>query len=250
MRLTGETQERILVDSGGPDGTTTALEGERNTMHELRMTPEAQRRAVALNMKQSWIILATLGPLLLLLAVLYALQNLWVGIAYGAFVAVIFGGSVPLTIWLARMAMRDTYVRFGDGWIEHRWMFRTRRFAAAEAASVVTVGRMSFGGMAGAPTHHLIVTGRDRRLLLLVGQMWSTAQLTAVMNDLASRGVQWISVPELITPSQLRARDPRLVPWWQAHPVAFALIVTGAAVAFVIFAVLVVAFAVFMVTTS
>lgn len=219
-------------------------------MHELRLTPEAQRRAIALNMRQSWISLAMLAPIFLALIVIFSLQDFWLGFGYGALIVVLIGGSVPLSLWLARTSMRDTYIRFGDGWIEHKWMFRTRRFAAAEATSVVTVDQMSFGGFAGAPTHHLIVTGRDRRLLILVGQMWTTQQLTAIMQDLASRGVPWFSVPEPVTPPQLRARDPRLVPWWQAHPIALGLLIAGGVIAFMTIAVIVVAFVVFSATTS
>lgn len=219
-------------------------------MHELRLSPETQRRAIALNMRQSWFSLAMLAPILLSLVVIFSLQDFWIGLGYGLLVVVLIGGSVPLSIWLARTSMRETYIRFGDGWIEHKWMFRTRRFAAAEATSVVTVDQMSFGGFSGAPTHHLIVTGRDRRLLILVGQMWDTQQLTAIMQDLASRGVPWISVPEPVTPAQLRARDPRLVPWWQAHPVALALLIAGATFAVFIVLLIVVALVVFTVTTS
>ncbi|PPF43143.1 hypothetical protein C5B85_14400 [Pseudoclavibacter sp. AY1F1] len=219
-------------------------------MHELRLSPETQRRAIALNMRQSWISLAMLAPILLVLVVIFSLQDFWLGFGYGMLVVLLIGGSVPLSIWLARKSMRETYIRFGDGWIEHRWMFRTRRFSAAEATSVVTVDQMTLGGFMGAPTHHLIVTGGDRRLLILVGQMWTQQQLTAVMQDLASRGVPWISVPEPITPPQLRARDPRLVPWWQAHPVAFALLIAGATFAVVIVLAIVVAFAIFTATTS
>lgn len=214
-------------------------------MHELRLSEETQRRAVALNARQAWISLAFLAPILLALVVIFSLQDFWLGFGYGVLVVVLVGGSLPLSIWLARWAMRETYIRFGDGWIEHKWMFRTRRFAAAEATSVVTVDRMSFGGFSGAPTHHLIVTGRDRRLLILVGQIWTTQQLSAIMHDLASRGVPWISVPEPITPPQLRARDPRLVPWWQAHPIAFALLIAGAVFVLVIILITVLAFVVF-----
>lgn len=214
-------------------------------MHELRLSPETQRRAIALNMRQSWISLAMLAPILLMLVVIFSLQDFLLGFGYGVLVFVLIGGSVPLSIWLARTSMRETYIRFGDGWIEHRWMFRTRRFAAAEATSVVTVDQMTLGGLMGAPTHHLIVTGRDRRLLILVGQMWTQQQLTAIMHDLASRGVPWISVPEPITPPQLRARDPRLVPWWQAHPVAFALLIAGAVFVLAIILITVLAFVVF-----
>lgn len=219
-------------------------------MHELRLSPETQRRAVALNMRQSWISLGMLAPLLLILVVIFSLQDFWLGFGYGALIVVLLGGSVPLSFWLARKSMRETYIRFGDGWIEHRWMFRTRRFAAAEATSVVTVDQMSFGGFSGPPTHHLIVTGRDRRLLILVGQMWTTQQLTAIMQDLASRGVPWMSVPEFVTPPQLRQRDPRLVPWWQAHPVALALLIAGGVFIFVILLVIVLAFVIFTATTS
>ena len=219
-------------------------------MHELRLSPETQRRAVALNMRQSWISLGMLAPLLLILTVLFSLQDFWLGFGYGALIIVLLGGSVPLSIWLARKSMRETYIRFGDGWIEHKWMFRTRRFAAAEATSVVTVDRMSFGGFSGPPTHHLIVTGHDRRLLILVGQMWSTQQLTAIMQDLSSRGVPWMSVPELVTPPQLRQRDPRLVPWWQAHPVALALLIAGGVFVFVILLLIVLALVIFTATTS
>lgn len=219
-------------------------------MHELRLSPEAQRRAVALNARQAWLGIGIQAPLLLALTVIFSIQNVWLGLGYGVLIVVLVGAGIPLSIWFARKSMRETYIRFGDGWIEHKWMFRTRRFAAAEATSVVTVDQMSFGGLAGAPTHHLIVTGQDRRLLLLVGQMWDTQQLSAVMHDLASRGVPWFSVPEPVTPAQLRERDPRLVPWWQAHPIALALLVAGAAFSIIIVLVVIVAFVIFTATTS
>lgn len=218
-------------------------------MHELRLSPEAQRRAVALNARQAWISIGMQIPIMLALVVIFSIQNVWLALGYGILVSVLVIGGIPFSIWLAKKAMRETYIRFGDGWIEHHWMFRTRRFAATEATSVVTVNHMSFGGFAGAPTHHLIVTGHDRRLLLLVGQMWTQQQLTAIMQDLASRGVPWFSVPEPVTPAQLRERDPRLVPWWQAHPIALGLIIAGALLVFITLAVIIVAFAVFAATT-
>nr|WP_241744136.1 hypothetical protein [Cellulosimicrobium arenosum] len=89
----------------------------------------------------------------------------------------------------------------------------------------MTIDQMSLGGIA-LTTYHLVAVGRTgRRLVHLVGQAWDRDQLTTIALDLAHRGVPLTPVHVPITPVQLRAYDPRLVPWWQAHRVAFALLV-------------------------
>jgi len=73
-------------------------------------------------------------------------------------------------------------------------------------------------------THHLVVLGPRERLLLLVGQMWDREQLSALALDLTSRGVPLVPIDQPTTPRQLRALDPRLVPWRRARPVAVVLL--------------------------
>lgn len=186
----------------------------------MRMTDEAARRVMRMNMGFA----AIMTPLL----AIPALLQLFVGISsYGIVVLVFVACMMPLTFLLARHSERVTRLVYGDGHYEYRMLWRTIRFDVTDVALVATIGQMALGnGLTGA-THHLVVAGARRRLLLLVGQMWSTEQLGALAADLAAHGAPVTPIPGPITPTQLRAQDRRLMPWWQAHPVALALLVVG-----------------------
>ncbi len=184
---------------------------------ELTLDDDAKRRAVRTNLT----FVAVIQPLLLLTAVSVGIstRNLALAIGYGCLVL----AMIPLTYVLARRMSDRTRVTFGDGSVTMQGWGRPRRFTVAEVERVVTVDSMGFGGT--TPTHHLIVVGPTKRLALLVGQMWDRDQLSAVALDLAHRGVPLNPIHQPITPVQLRAMDPRLVPWRQAHPVALGLLV-------------------------
>ncbi|WP_029088404.1 hypothetical protein [Brevibacterium album] len=123
------------------------------------------------------------------------------------------------------MAARQRIV-FGDGTYTFTGWFRTVRLRAEEISRAAAIGHVRLG--AAQPTHHLVLAGPRRRLLILVGQMWDIGQLGALANDMADRGVPLISLLRPFSPAQLRSFDPRLMPWRQARPFAFAsLLATG-----------------------
>jgi hypothetical protein len=201
---------------------------------EMRMDPRAKKRLFRMNMVAlgfscfglvfvgvSQTLLGLLGP-----------DPTWTGhLVLGVSslaLAVVLG---VLAAVLLRREADSARILHGDGRYESKYSWRTTRFVAQDAESVVTIDRMALG--ATPQTHHLIVVGPTKRLLMLVGHMWSTEQLGALANDLAAHGVPMTSLRETITPKQLRAMDRRLMPWWQAHPVGLGLLMVAGALALV-----------------
>ncbi|MGN6239068.1 MAG: hypothetical protein ACTHNI_04930 [Cellulosimicrobium cellulans] len=184
---------------------------------ELAMGDAAKRQVLRSNMA----LISILAPLVGLAQLPAAITsgNLALAVGFLAFAL----AMIPLTYAIGRRMVDRARIVLGDGtYTVHGWG-RTKRFTVADVDRVVTVDRMAFG-MAGA-THHLIVLGPTKRLLLLVGQMWDRDQLSTLALDLARRGVPLTPWHQPVTPAQLRAFDRRLVPWPQAHPVALALLV-------------------------
>lgn len=197
---------------------------------EMRMDPEAKSRTFRMNMVAlgfSCFGLVFVGLSQTLLGLLGSTPtrtgHLVLGIS-SLTLALVLGA---LAVVLVRREADAARVVYGDGRYESTFSWRTTRFAAHDAERVVTIDRMAIG--ATPMTHHLIVVGPAKRLLMLVGHMWSTDQLGALANDLAARGVPMTSLRETITPKQLRTMDRRLMPWWQAHPVGLGFLMLGGA---------------------
>jgi hypothetical protein len=188
-------------------------------MTEIRMTEAAQKRVIRLNLTFAWIFAGFFG---LVQAPLYFMIGNW---GMGSVVLFLAIAMVAFTYLLANRMVRNSRIVFGDGTYTVYGTGRTKRFSTTDVARVVTIDRMSLGAGVAGSTHHLIVVGPVTRLLILVGQMWDTDQLSTLALDLANRGVPLTPIPRPITPVQLRAYDARLMPSWQAHPIAFALIV-------------------------
>ncbi|MEV7962597.1 hypothetical protein [Oerskovia paurometabola] len=179
-------------------------------MTELTLHDDAKRRMVRTNL----MLIGILAPLLGLNAVTLAITTRSIALPL-VFLGLVLA-MIPLTYALARQVADKSRVTFGDGTLTVQGWGRSKTFTVEDMERVVTIDSMGFAGA--APTHHLVVVGPRKRLLLLVGQMWDREQLSALALDLAGRGVP-------LTPTQLRALDPRLVPWRQAHPVAVSLLV-------------------------
>lgn len=208
-------------------------------MTRLTLHDDAKRRVLRVNMTYVAIFVPLLGLSAVLLlwstAIVTSTSTWGVALAIGLLCLVL--AMVPATYVLARRLADRSCVTFGDGTVTAQGWGRPKRFTVADVERVVTVDSMGFAGT--APTHHLFVVGPTKRLLVLVGQMWDREQLSALALDLAHRGVPLTPIHQPITPVQLRALDPRLVPWAQAHPVALGLLV-GLGVLVVLVAVLVV----------
>lgn len=186
-------------------------------MTELTLSDAAKRQVLRANMTY----VAILVPLLAVSAVSTAIGTRTAVFSF-AYLALVLA-MVPTTYVLARRMVDRARIVLGDGTYTVQGWGRPKRFTVADVERVVTVDSMGFAGT--TPTHHLIVVGPTRRLLLLVGQMWDREQLSALALDLAHRGVPLTPFHHPVTPAQLRALDPRLVPWRQAHPVALGLLV-------------------------
>lgn len=184
-------------------------------MIELTMTATARRSSTTLNM----VIAAVLGGILIVVgAAMVAL-----GVPLGWLYLSMGPAMIGLTALLVRRQKGNSLLRFGDGTYTLRGLGRQKRFTVDDVERVVTVSRMGLGAL--GETHHLIVVGRERRLLMLVGYMWTVEQMTQLSDDLVARGVPLYPFPYPITPAQLRGVDRRLIPFVQAHPVASGLLV-------------------------
>lgn len=192
-------------------------------MTELRIDEDAQKRATRLSLTLAWVLA---GIFALVMVPLFFLIGNWV---MGSVLLVLAIILVAGTYLLAHR-MRRSRIVFGDGTYTVYGTGRTRRFSATDVARVVTIDRMTVGAGMFDPAPHLIIASPVKQLLILAGQVWSTDQLSTLALDLANRGVPLTPIPNPITPVQLRAYDARLMPSWQAHPIAFALIVTGVAI--------------------
>lgn len=181
------------------------------------MTPEARTRVIRMNVTLACVFATLVCGLP---AILQAVIGHW-----GLSAAFLMLGlaMVLFTYALAARTASRSRIAFGDGTYTVGGAFGSRRFTVADVARAVTVDHMSLGRA--QATHHLIVAGHRTRLLHLVGQMWDTDQLSALALDLSHRGVPLTPFHHRITAAQLRAHDRRLVPAWQARPMAFALLI-------------------------
>ncbi|MFD1858818.1 hypothetical protein EHW97_05235 [Aeromicrobium camelliae] len=185
-------------------------------MRELTMAVDKQRSLRRLNFSISF---ALTG-----LFVVLGLMQLLIGSPAGVIYLAAAPLMVALTLVLVKRQEAQSRVIFGDGSYEAAGMFRRQRFEVDAVERVITVNSMPFGAL--APTHHLIVLGATKRLLLLVGYMWTVEQLTELANDLTSRGVPLTAIRVPITPAQLQSLDSRTLEWWRAHPVLFAILLS------------------------
>lgn len=188
------------------------------------MTEERRRAVVRANFRALWVFL----PLLALPGVMLVLQTVLsrspsaAGFVFFGLNAMVMGLLLVFAyVWIPRRAEQQRIV-FGEGRYAVTTWFGTSRFAASDVAGVVAVDRLSLGGV--PPAHHLVLAGHRRRLLLLAGHMWDVEQLRALADDLAARGVPFAHLDRPVAPHELRAMDPRLMPWRQARPIAFALL--------------------------
>ena len=194
----------------------------------LRPSRQAYARAVKANL---WIAIP-----LLAISLLRVVLNPWLLVVFVVAIAATFGGVL--------LYFRNTKIEFGGGQYRVTNMVRSARsFRASDAATLVTIVSLISGSTA-PPSPQLLLTRPDgSKLLRLRGQTWEVAQFTELANDLIAHGVVNDALLEPITTVQLRARYPRLIGWWEAHPIAFALIVGLGIVALVIVVVVAVFFA-------
>lgn len=189
-------------------------------MRELTMAADKQRSSTKLNMSVSF----AMAGLLAFVGLMQLLAGSPVGLIYLIAAPAIVAG----TIVLVKRQHTHSRVVFGDGSYEVAGMFRRQRFDVGDVERVITVNHMPLG--AAAPTHHLIVLGKTKRLLLLVGYMWTVEQMTELANDFTSRGVPLTPIREPITPVRLRSIDPRALEWWRARPLLLGALLTVLAV--------------------
>ena len=176
----------------------------------LRPSRAAYTRAIKANL---WIAV----PLLVISVVRVGL-NPWLLPVFVVALGMTFGGVL--------LYFRRARVEFGGG--RYRvvdLLGRIRSFTATEIGTLVTVISLNSGSTA-PPAPQLILTRPDgSRLLRLRGQTWEVEQFAALADDLIAHGVVNDAIVDPITTGQLRLRYPRVVGWWEAHPIAFGLIV-------------------------
>ncbi|OUZ11327.1 hypothetical protein BHE97_05690 [Aeromicrobium sp. PE09-221] len=205
-------------------------------MTELRVPPEEARRVVRLNT----IYIAAMGPLFLLPLVPSALLLPGGSIATVlAVIIVLYASAIFATRWLAFRFVRRSGVSFGGGsYRVGRLVGADRVYRADELSLAVLAERFSLGGM--RPSPHLIVAGQKGPVLLLASQMFTVDQLEELAADLWRNGVAVERARQPLTAAALRRRDPRLISWWRAHPVVFALLLIAAALFILFFALFVI----------
>ena len=176
----------------------------------LRPSRAAYTRAIKANL---WIAV----PLLVISVVRIGL-NPWLLPVFVVALGLTFGGVL--------LYFRRARVEFGGG--RYRvvdLLGRIRSFTATEIGTLVMVISLNSGSTA-PPAPQLILTRPDgSKLLRLRGQTWEVEQFAALADDLIAHGVVNDAIVDPITTGQLRLRYPRVVGWWEAHPIAFGLIV-------------------------
>ena len=176
----------------------------------LRPSRAAYTRAIKANL---WIAV----PLLVISVVRIGL-NPWLLPVFVVALGLTFGGVL--------LYFRRARVEFGGG--RYRvvdLLGRIRSFTATEIGTLVMVISLNSGSTA-PPAPQLILTRPDgSRLLRLRGQTWEVEQFAALADGLIAHGVVNDAIVDPITTGQLRLRYPRVVGWWEAHPIAFGLIV-------------------------
>jgi hypothetical protein len=159
----------------------------------------------------------------------------------------VFVVALGLTSGGVLLYFRRSRVEFGGG--HYRvvdLLGRIRSFAATEIGTLVTVISLNSGSTA-PPAPQLILTRPDgSKLLRLRGQTWDVEQFAVLADDLIAHGVVNDAIVAPITTGQLRLSYPKVVGWWEAHPIAFGLIVGLG----VLFLAIVVVVAVFLSTVA
>jgi hypothetical protein len=137
----------------------------------------------------------------------------------------VFVVAIGLSVGGVLLYFRRARVEFGGGLYRVADLFgRIRSFTAGDVGTLVTVISLNSGSIA-PPSPQLILTRPDgSKLLRLRGQTWEVAQFAVLADDLIAHGVALNAVTEPITTAQLRLRYPRVIGWWEAHPIAFGLI--------------------------
>ena len=201
------------------------------TLMVLRPSRAAYARAFKANL---WIAV----PLLVISVVRIGL-NPWLLPVFVVVLLLSFGGVM--------LYFRRVRVEFGGGGYRVVDLLgRTRAFTPAEVGTLVTVISLNSGSTA-PPAPQLILTRSDgSKLLRLRGQTWEIEQFAALADDLIVHGVVNDAIVAPITTGQLRLRYPKVVGWWEAHPIAFGLIVGLG----VLFLMIVIVIAVFLSTVA
>ncbi|MGI6877701.1 hypothetical protein [Microbacterium sp. gxy059] len=194
-------------------------------MVEMRITEENRRHIIRMNRQLSWAalpLLAIPGPLL----ALAGYPRAW-PIVFACCVALALLLLLSILLAVPRLVARQRIV-FGEGGYTVTGWFATRRLVASDVTRAAMIDRLALG--VGASAHHLVLAGNRRRLLSLVGQMWTYEQMSALATDLTRRGIPVTHFVEPTTAAHVRAVDHRFMPWRYAHPLAFALLLTAAIV--------------------
>lgn len=188
------------------------------TRHVLELTDEARRTVMKANVGLAVLFAACIvGPVA---GLQFALGRPALALPFLALAVSMVAGTAAL----ARRFAHRTRIEFGDGVYRVGGLRGVREYAAHQISRAIWVHRMRLGS---APaTQHLFVLGPKRRITVLVGQMFSVEQMHALATDLYTHRVEVITITEPTTSARLRGTDPRVMPWWQAHPVIFALLAT------------------------
>jgi len=130
--------------------------------------------------------------------------------------------AILITAYLV-MYVVQTRLEYGDGSYTYVTAFFRRRFTAGDVDRVIAIDELHYG-LNGA--RMLLVVGRTRRRLFRMNSIaWDTAQLEGVINDLIARGAKLTHYPQRLTPGEFDQREPGVLYWFEAHRVAFVLIV-------------------------
>jgi hypothetical protein len=194
------------ADAPTPDATP-AVASPGPTV--LRPSRSAYTRALKANL---WIAV----PLLVISVVRIGL-NPWLLPVFVVVLGLTFGGVL--------LYFRRVRVDFGDGRYRVADLFgRIRSFTAAEIGTLITVISLNSGSTA-PPAPQLILTRTDgSKLLRLRGQTWEVEQFARLADDLIVHGVVNDAIVDPITTGRLRLRYPKVIGWWEAHPIAFGLL--------------------------
>ncbi len=201
--------ETVTSDSGPSDSAASDPALPSRASRVLRPSRQAYARAVRANV---WIAVPLLAISLVRIAI-----NPWLLPVFAVALVAVFGGVL--------LYFRYSKVEYGEGTYRvTNSIGSVRRFDASEVSRVVTVASLNSGSTA-PPAPQLILTRPEgTKLLRLSGRTWDITQFTELATDLITHGVVNDAILEPITTAQLRARYPRVVGWWEAHPIAFGLI--------------------------
>jgi hypothetical protein len=116
-----------------------------------------------------------------------------------------------------------TRMEFGGGSYRQVFALTEHAFTVDDVEKVMPVEALDYG-LQSAP--HLFVVGKTRRgLVQLNDQVVERAQLEALVNDLAGRGVPVEHVTGRITVRQFARAHPGVLPWQLTHRALFLLLV-------------------------